>query len=1003
MPNSQRISLVAGLLVLLTAAGFFLLRDDRARLPLEAVPTGEAEAVASPEAAAAEPEAPADGAVSVRQAVAERDAAEDAEDAELDPEVRRALAGFKGRVVHHDGAPAANTRVVLYRIDAQVAVGTSADLLGSETIDPALDAGDASTDEDGRFLLSGVWPRSLYVLRAGLGSDNPLAMFVERTPGAGEIVDLGEIRLPDGAVLTGTVLRSDGEPCAGAVVRVIDIPAALLSWVPLERFHPEGALLIPERRQAAVIAMPRWVKQRFEQLPLPAARTGADGTFRVTGIEAGTHSLVVTAPEHIVHVKQNLKLQAGAEKDVGTIELDEGEEAYGKVVDAESKPVAGAEVLIGQGGAAGHVYLATPAIRADEKGTFAHAGFKSGRVVVAARRGPGEPWSISEPQPVASDLLVTLPASFSLTVSLTSAAGHPITEPRLRLLTGPMHDGAIEMARFGFSSEIALAERSTALGEGRFRIERLAPGVYTVLADAAGHAVAGQQVELQGNAEVRLQLDLGASLVVAVADRAQKPVRSATVYCNVRGREGTRRVTGMPLPVGRTGADGQLAVRNLAPGEVRISAEHPAFGWTHAVVQVPGAVAKLVFDTPGSVEGVLTDAGAVPELGKWTIILMHRGEREAMPAMPRFTMPDAEGKFAVRGLQPGTYDAQVIETLSQFHSPGAFITAMTAGRGEMMFDRPERNVEVRAGQTSFLDLDTGTKQEVTGPAGHVSGSAFVNGRPAAGFLLTGWGEHGRVSGEVDATGRFDLGRVRAGNLYLQLVDQESGLIGRQTMWSKSLDVVADQNIDLDIQLTTASLSGDVVGPDGAAAPGVRVMVSGMLATDGEDQQGASSHLNTVTDEQGHFELPRLSAGKYSVRAEEASLGVGRAEIEVRSGYAESVRVQLLATVTVSGRVDYSGLADKPRQGWLTLRRDGAPAESGGWAEIDEQGAFQCEDIVPGTYRASMWLQFGDTSKEYVDDTPIRVGSAAMRDLVLHPKPNEPPPPAPKTEEQEKNG
>ena len=56
-------------------------------------------------------------------------------------------------------------------------------------------------------------------------------------------------------------------------------------------------------------------------------------------------------------------IEAGAKKDVGQLRMREGEEVYGKVSDSAGQPVAGAQVLIAQGGAVSQMVFAGAATK----------------------------------------------------------------------------------------------------------------------------------------------------------------------------------------------------------------------------------------------------------------------------------------------------------------------------------------------------------------------------------------------------------------------------------------------------------------------------------------------------------------------------------------------------------------------------------------------------------------------------------------------------------------
>jgi hypothetical protein len=277
---------------------------------------------------------------------------------------------------------------------------------------------------------------------------------------------------------------------------------------------------------------------------------------------------------------------------------------------------------------------------------------------------------IADAQSVTSDLSVVLPQGAVLTVRLTSKAGRAIASPELRLLPGVPGDGAVVLSRFGFSRPVSLAERQETLEDGRIRFTGLPAGRYSLLGRAAGHALAGLEIDLNASQEVTLPLDPETGLLVHVTDRPGRPVRAAAVYVELRDQ--SSQLGDMPVPCGQTDATGRLAARGVPPGRVRLSARHPRYGWVHAEARLPGPEVQLVFDEPGAIEGVLTDRGQVPQVGKWTIV----GERRmsgAMPEVPRLAAPDAEGAFAIRGLQPGEYVLRPIDSVSAYKTPGALV------------------------------------------------------------------------------------------------------------------------------------------------------------------------------------------------------------------------------------------------------------------------------------------------------------------------------------------
>ncbi|MBL8737864.1 MAG: hypothetical protein JNL12_15635, partial [Planctomycetes bacterium] len=148
-----------------------------------------------------------------------------------DPEIRAALCGFKGRVVDHQKRPVPESGLRMYRGALDSVLTAEFDPFVAEpTYTPDYIAGDTTTDAEGRWQVTGVWPRGFYMLHAGIGTDAPTWQIVTRTPAPGEVIDLGDIVLPHAGVITGIVLDDNGDPMPGALVRCADLPGALAAF-----------------------------------------------------------------------------------------------------------------------------------------------------------------------------------------------------------------------------------------------------------------------------------------------------------------------------------------------------------------------------------------------------------------------------------------------------------------------------------------------------------------------------------------------------------------------------------------------------------------------------------------------------------------------------------------------------------------------------------------------------------------------------------------------------
>lgn len=950
----------------------------------------------------AEPDSPAGPLPQAPRPASERLAAASAQASSPDPSsiLAASLCGFRGRLLLPNGDPVAGAPVRIDRFDTDVFTIGSLIPDADELREPRIAGLEGSSDEEGRFLLTGIWPRGLYVLQAGRGSDlggaAPLWQIVERTPGPGEIVDLGDLVLRAAGTIVGTVVDDQGDPLPGALVRAADIPAEILALAPLERFHPEGALIVRAEDTPMVLAMPAWVARRIADLPIPSTYTDVEGAFRLTGVEPGESVLIVTAAGFLAHLQPRVEVEAGGTRDVGELELDSGALIEGRVVDGENRPVPGAQVLLAPETASFPVDFAAPAVIADGEGRFALSGLPSRRISSAARRDAGDAWTVQDPEFVGRELVITLPSAHALTVRLLSGAGLAIEQPRLRLLQRPAggdSEATLGMASVGLLPELEHRSRLRRLEDGRLLLANLQAGQYLLLADSPGHAVSAASIDLVSDWEETLTLAAERAFLVRVVDGEGQGIAGASILAQPTG-SGSRLRHG-PIACGHTDAEGSLRVTQVDADEVQVTARHPAYGSAQTSGRTSGDEVRLVLEEPGALDGLLTEAGTPPLPGKWIVTIF-----TFRNFMPVFATPDLEGRFRVEGLQPGTYTVTIQESMQAISSPGGLLGMLR--NSFMRFDTVQESVEIRSGQRSVVTLDPARKAEVSGPAAGVAGVALVDGRPAEGMRVVGFvtgGERNwhRVGAEVDATGRFDLGRVPTGNLNLSLqagrTDRMSLFGEADTLWSERYEVKPDEDLALSIEIFTGSLTGLVLGLDGSPVPACRIRLQ-------REGGGGRGQMSTLSDQAGRFAFQTLAVGAYRLEAEGAQGAKAvLARVEVGAGRAgASVQVRLRRTFRVAGRVELAPFGERPRWIWLTLaRQEDALDPEGGRvnenAHVDSEGGFQFEGLLPGVYTGR--FNVPGQSGQWVLESPIEVRNADLLNLTLHPVRREPdPPPAP---------
>ena len=406
------------------------------------------------------------------------------------------------------------------------------------------------TDEKGRFLLTGLDPGTAYLAtarRQGFASGET------ELPELEPLATVSGVRivLDVGARLVGQVIDDGGAPIPGARVAL--------------RTATGGAMRLMRAMRGD------------DGQDGPEAYSDNDGFFELRNVEPGSFDLEVSASGFTTATMAGVEVPEGHDLvDAGSVALDPGVELAGRVVDAQGRPIEGADVWAVAGNPMNRMRLrfggasGEPAARSAADGYFALPDRRAGeRVDLRVRRTgySAEVLSGVEVPPVEPVEVVLGPAS-SLSGQVVDARGEPV--PSARVFASVEGGGA---ATGGAVFMMGTAGHATSDQEGKFTMEDVEPGTVRLQVSARGF----RQTELS-NVEVpagedveglEIELLAGASLTGRVLAANGQPAIGA----HVRVVEQQRRMGDSFSRVTTDGA-GVYFLEGLEPGTRLIGANH---------------------------------------------------------------------------------------------------------------------------------------------------------------------------------------------------------------------------------------------------------------------------------------------------------------------------------------------------------------------------------------------------------------------------------------------
>ncbi|MEM8961623.1 MAG: carboxypeptidase-like regulatory domain-containing protein [Acidobacteriota bacterium] len=740
----------------------------------------------------------------------------------------------------------------------------------------------ARSDDEGVFRLAPLRPglrHDLLVDHAGYAR----RAVDFRSPRRGEDERLQiEIVLSPGCVGTGWVVDESGEPLTGVAVR-------------LGETEPSRAL--------------------FEQGP-PAAQyetvTSDEGRFVFDQLAPGGWDLAAELRDFVTAEIQGIEVEAPCEDtDLGTVALSRGVVVEGVIVDADEQPITGAQVDARRHrGLFSNTSLQGESVSSDGDGRFTLTGLAPGSptTITVRRRGFAVRYVPITP-PIEEPLVIALVGLGGISGKVTAEDGSEIEDMSVR----PKRSSGRSEASKRFDS-------------GAFVIDKLQAGVYQVHVKSKGFLPASVgDIQVTGGSiteDVEVTLRRGATLVGQILDPDGAPVADAAVSLD-----------GDPTMQASSDEDGRYRLDGIESGHQVVVARHRDFLAGRGVIEVRGDVENELDLTLGrghAVRGAVLDPSGAPAPEARVSLTAMAGE------MVTTALPDADGRFEYEKVAPGTYELTasssgdrvaraelgeplvvaagdvdglvlvleesavgkvrgVVSGVEVDDIPAVQVFALNEVIGDMRqaqldfegnfaiddlmtgdwlvwawhstsLQGAQRDVAIGPGGEAWVELDLTPEDGLT-----LRGTVRHQSQPVRGaqVQVLGLDIGTQRAATTDAAGRFVIEGIAEGS-YEIWAAADGGGVWRSTR-------TLDSSMDLDIELQSAGLSGQITSSDGSPIARATVRLEGGSALESRRawlQKVASS------DDGGRYRIDDLPSGQVVLVVEKAGWATYREPIRI---------------------------------------------------------------------------------------------------------------------------
>lgn len=545
--------------------------------------------------------------------------------------------------------------------------------------------------------------------------------------------------------------------------------------------------------------------------------------------------------------------------------------------------------------------------------------------------------------------------SVSVNLAPASVRDLRIELERGSIVTGVVHakDGTpIAGADIDISPAGALRQKAKTDPVGAYRIGPVFLGPATIHACASRYqcVTEAMQVARGSGAVFDLTLLPAGRLHVRVIDKDDEPVSGARVYIAT--------FTGC-----NTDREGQCLIDHASPSKTTLTAHHVTAGYAEESITIAdGETKHEIRIAPGA-----TVRGTV----RWDDGKVAGGVH--VFSLDIVTRTDPDGRYELRNVKPGF-----------LHVRAATAIEVGLRREEQLFGIDNLNFldkpQLLAGEVrNQVDLVLQRRRQKI--EGRVVGS---DNRPVAYAQVGLFRENAEFSFTDDNTDSqlFRNAATYSDNNGSFRIDHVAD--GKYTLWADAPDQPGGRTQHVPagsdgvvIQLPAgATIEGNVTDEGGASVTAFTLRYGGLRG-----------RVLRISNEQGHYTLLGMPAGKHSIVIEGfsatpdnnfASTQLGSAEVEVKAGERKITNIIVHAAVTVTGRV-VAWPDMTPRPG-ITLNTGENPSRR---TQTTDDGRFRFDGLLAGTVR--FWTHDVDgNSEEWHREIHKGVNQVEVGDLAFFP-------------------